>query len=117
MGAAVIRRRCSPSSPASLVTPSGPVPGRPNHHDGALSWSASCRPLMPANRLLPGPGVEDLAMVDGGLFVSPGAVEGCCPPGCQCYQRAIPGGRPLLEPAHQGPADAAAAMLAAEKDF
>src|SRR5215470_17584318 len=60
---------------------------------------------------------EDLAEVDGRLLISQRAVEGRRPPGRQRDQRAVPGGRPLLEGAHQSAADAAAALLAAYEDL
>src|SRR5690348_15273380 len=83
-----------------------------------LSQSVSAEtPARAANRLLPCPGVQNLSVVDRGLFVSQGAIEGGCPAGRQRYQRAIPRDRPLLVSAHQGPADAAAAVLAPDEDF
>jgi len=39
------------------------------------------------------------------------------PPGRQRDQRAVPDGRPLLEGAHQGPADPTGAVLAADEDL
>src|SRR5437868_2885118 len=81
------------------------------------SLPAGRSPGMPRTGLLPCPGVQDLTMVGGGFLVSQGAVERGCPPGRQCDQRAVPGRCPLLEPAHQGPSDAAVAVSAADEDF
>src|ERR1700751_3817864 len=60
---------------------------------------------------------EDLAEVDGGLLIPERAAEGLRPPGRQCDQRAVPDGGPALEAAHQGPADPAGAVLAADEDL
>src|SRR4029077_10892460 len=73
----------------------------------------ACRARQPRTRLFP----EDLAEVDSGLLEPQGAIERCCPPGRQRDQRAVPLGGPPLEGAHQGPADAATALLATDEDL
>src|SRR5215472_10724657 len=65
--------------------------------------------------LYPGLVVQHLAEVDGGLLVTLRAVERRRSPGRQRDQRAALHGRPLLECTHKGPADAVAAVLAADK--
>jgi len=72
---------------------------------------------MPQTGLFAGLVVQDLAEVDGGLLISQRAVEGRGPPGRRRDQRAVAGGSPLPGCAHQGPAYAAAAILAADEDF